>query len=162
MAAVTALCLGGSGCLTVNPATHPRRTNDDLHVSPRSSAPFRQGKRPVDEQDFYELAGDRGAVNLIKNERRTLVGTQMAWQGMGLLSIAGVGVGAGGLAAGVVWVQQEGPIGLIALLPGTFLMMGSIVAIPLSYVYAADAADAMVEPILPMSRAEKAADKANR
>jgi hypothetical protein len=76
--------------------------------------------------------------------------------------IGGIVVGAGVMAGGIVWTTIAGPIGLVALLPGVGLMMGSIVAVPLAYVYADDAATFMSRPMLPKSRASAAANRYNK
>ena len=151
-----ALCLvvvvNGAGCLAANPAYGLRPSGEPLSVvGSGQNIGFRQGSRPIDEQDFYSIAGDGGAADTIRNRRRSLVVEQMAWQAVGL---AGIG--------GIVWTTVAGPIGLVALLPGVGLMMGSIVAVPLAYVYADDAASFMSRPMLPKSRATAAANRYNK
>jgi hypothetical protein len=74
------LALAASGCLTLNPASHPRTTNARLHVE---GGRFFQGRNQIDEQDFYELAGDKDAVKKIQARRRGLVGTQLGGQAAG-------------------------------------------------------------------------------
>ena len=77
---VLVLALAASGCLTLNPASHPRTTNARLHVE---GGRFFQGRNQIDEQDFYELAGDKDAVKKIQARRRGLVGTQLGGQAAG-------------------------------------------------------------------------------
>ena len=162
-----ALCLvvvvNGAGCLAANPAYGLRPSGEPLSVvGSGQNIGFRQGSRPIDEQDFYSIAGDGGAADTIRNRRRSLVVEQMAWQAVGLAGIGGIVVGAGVMAGGIVWTTVAGPIGLVALLPGVGLMMGSIVAVHLAYVYADDAASFMSRPMLPKSRATAAANRYNK
>ena len=67
VAVVVALLATGSGCLALNPARHVRATGEALHADARGD---RQGDERIDEQDLYELAGDRDAVRRICAHRR--------------------------------------------------------------------------------------------
>jgi hypothetical protein len=72
-AVVVALLVLASGCLALNPARHVRSTGEALYADTRG---YRQGDEQIDEQDFYELAGDRDAVRRIRARRRALLGDQ--------------------------------------------------------------------------------------
>jgi hypothetical protein len=151
---------GGAGCLTTNPARGVKATGESLSVT--GSGGFRQGGQAIDEQDFYKIAGDTQAVAAVRQRRLNLVAEQMAWQATGLAGIGGLVLGAGVMAGGIVWTTTSGPIGLVALLPGVGLFMTSLVLVPLAYVWAADAADAMHAPTFTVERARAAADRYNR
>ena len=103
-----------------------------------------------------------GAVATIRQRRRVLVGDQLAWQAVGLASIGGIVVGGGVMAGGIVWTAESGPVGLLALLPGVGLLMGSVIAVPLAYGYADDAAGMMSSPMLSRSRAVATANRYNK
>lgn len=148
----------GSGCITLNPASQPLSTGEPLRVETYGNrAVFRQGRQVLDEQDFYDLAGDRAAVAAVQNRRRELVALQYAWQGMGLASIAGTALAGGALAGSIYMVREDIFLGELALVGSALALTGGIVAIPLSYVFAADYADEMYEQVLPTARAERAA-----
>jgi hypothetical protein len=151
---------GGTGCLTTNPARGAKATGEYLSVTEHGG--FRQGGQAIDEQDFYRIAGDSLAVAAVRHRRLNLVAEQMAWQAAGLAGIGGLVLGAGVMAGGIVWTTASGPIGLVALLPGVGLFMTSLVLVPLAYVWAADAADAMTAPTFNVQRARTAADRYNR
>ncbi len=155
---VVVSAVGASGCLTTNPANNIRATGEALSVE---GGRFRQGGTPIDEQDFYAIAGDKSAVATIRQQRASLTVEQIAWQATGLAGIVGIGADGGVMAAGIVITSEYGPIGLTALLPGVFFMTGSIVLVPLAYVWAAEAADAMYVQVTPTARAQKAADRYN-
>ncbi len=160
---VVAVAMVDVGCLTTNPAASAYPTGEELTVTSRGDDfGFTQGSRPIDEQDFYHVAGDDDAVATIRQRRRVLVGDQLAWQAVGLASIGGIVVGGGVMAGGIVWTSESGPVGLLALLPGVGLLMGSVIAVPLAYVYADDAAGMMSSPVLSRSRAVSAAKRYNQ
>ncbi len=146
------------GCLTTNPARGVRANGEALSAS---NGRLRQGTAVLDEQDFYTIAGDTAAVGTIQRRRASLTAEQIAWQATGLAGIGGIVIGAGGLAAGIVVLDVYGPIGLAVLLPGVFLMTGSIVLVPLAYVWADEAADAMYARTFSTARAREAADRYN-
>lgn len=76
--------------------------------------------------------------------------------------IGGIVVGGGALAGGIVWTVDQGPIGLLLLIPGALLLTGSIVAVPVGYAMAASAADELTgEYVLPPERAKAAAKRHN-
>jgi hypothetical protein len=161
VALVVVVVAGGSGaCLTTNPARGARATGEYLSVADNGA--LRQGGQLLDEQDFYRIAGDKSAAAAVRTKRMNLVAEQVAWQGVGLASIGGLVLGAGVMAGGIVWVSASGPIGLIALLPGVGLFMTNLVLVPLAYVWAADAADAMYQPVFGRDRARAAAERYNR
>jgi hypothetical protein len=149
-----------TGCLTTNPARGVKATGEHLFVTAHGG--FRQGDRAIDEQDFYRIAGDTQAVAAVRQRRLNLVAEQMAWQAAGLAGIGGLVVGAGVMAGGIVWTTVSGPIGLVALLPGVGLFTTSLVLVPLAYVWAADAADAMGAPTFSVERARTVAERYNR
>jgi hypothetical protein len=62
----------------------------------------------------------------------------------------------------VVWTVEQGPIGLVLLLPSVLLLTGSLGADPVGYASADDAARAMDDPVLPVSRAARAAKRRAR
>jgi len=157
---VAVVAVAGTGCLTTNPARGVKATGEYLSVT--DAGGFRQGERAIDEQDFYRIAGDTQAVGAVRQRRLNLVAEQMAWQAAGLAGIGGLVLGAGVMAGGIVWTTVSGPIGLVALLPGVGLFMTSLVLVPLAYVWAADAADAMIAPTFSIQRARTAADRYNR
>lgn len=161
VALVLAASSSAAGCLSLNPARHPRPSDAELRVD---GGRFYQGGTQLDEQDFYEVAGDKNAVRTIRNHRTALIGEQLGGQAAGAGGIGGVVVGGAGLAGGIVWTVQDGPIGLVMLIPSALLLTGSIVAIPVGYVAAAEAADELEsgEPLLPLSRAKDAARRRNR
>ena len=160
---VVAVAVADGGCLTTNPAAFVHPTGEELTVmGSGDDFGFTQGSRAIDEQDFYHVAGDAGAVASIQQRRRVLVGDQLAWQAVGLASIGGIVVGGGVMAGGIVWTAESGPVGLLALLPGVGLLMGSVIAVPLAYVYADDAAGMMSSPMLSRSRAVATANRYNK
>ena len=160
---VVVVAMANGGCLTTNPAAFASPTSEELAVMSRGDDfGWTQGSRSIDEQDFYHVAGDAGAVATIRQRRRVLVGDQLAWQAVGLASISGIVVGGGVMAGGIVWTSESGPVGLLALLPGVGLLMGSVIAVPLAYVYADDAAGMMSAPVLSRSRATATARRYNQ
>lgn len=152
-------CASSPGCLTVGAGGMSSATGEPL--SAPSPGHFRQGRAPVDEEDFYAIAGDDLAVRAVQAHRRSLIATQVGGQFIGYAAIAGLLLGAGALAGGVVLVTEQGPIGLALLVPGTLVMAGSFIAIPLGFVFAANAAAQMSRPVLPHGRALDAADRYN-
>ncbi len=161
LAACALVIASSAACLTANPAMHQRATGEALVVDSRGY--LRQGRAAVDEQDFYEIAGDAAAVQAVRGRRAKIFAAELATQlGVGYGGVAGAVVGGGALAGGIVWTVIDGPIGLIGLIPGALLLTASIVAIPLGFAYAADIGDEMYDPVLPGARAEAAARRYNQ
>ncbi|HEY4224049.1 MAG TPA: hypothetical protein VGO62_21990 [Myxococcota bacterium] len=158
-----ACCASAAGCLTTNPAGLSRTTGEALSVDSHTDPPrLRQGSSAIDEQDFYEIAGDAASVQMIRAHRQAIVWKQAGAQLGGYAGIGGIVVGGGALAGGIVWTVQDGPIGLVALLPGALIVTGSIIAIPVGFASAADYADMESEPLLPSGRALAAAKRYNK
>jgi hypothetical protein len=148
-----------TGCVALNPARHVRATGERLSVDERG---FRQGDEALDEQDFYALVGDDEAVRRIRARRRALLGDQFAGQAMGAAGVGAALVGAAAMTGGIVWTAEQGAPGLLLLLPGVFVLFGGMVVAPLGYVWADDAADAMDDRVLPVSRARHALERSRR
>lgn len=161
------VALTAGGCLTLNPANQTKATGAPLVVDARGgSYRLLQGRSPIDEQDFYGIAGDGAAQREVRATRNDLVASQIAGQSAGAGGIGAALAGGGALAGGIVWTAQDGPIGLVLLLPGALLLTAGVVAIPVGYAMAASAADelwqASSSPLLPQQRAEAAASRYNR
>ena len=85
------------GCVT-NPAVHPRPNSVDLeYIDGPEGKSWRRGSEQLDEQDFYELAGDKEAVEKIESHRASGVRKQT-------LGLAIVGIGIGVLAKTMGWL----------------------------------------------------------
>jgi hypothetical protein len=150
----------GSGCLTLNPANQVRANGEALRVD--DDGALRQGNSEIDEQDFYAIAGDKKALAQVRNHRFDLITTQIAGQVAGAAGIGGIVIGGGTLAGGIVWTADQGPIGLLLLIPGALVLTGSIIAVPVGYAMAANAADELTtEYVLPRERASAAAKRYN-
>ena len=86
------LAIGISPACVTNPATRPSPNNVELaYVEDSDGAPWRRGDEKLDEQDFYELAGDKPAVEEIKSHRasgvrKQTIGTIMMGIGIGVLA----------------------------------------------------------------------------
>ncbi|MGE0402014.1 MAG: hypothetical protein AB7T06_35250 [Kofleriaceae bacterium] len=87
------LLLGAASACVTNPAKHPSPTNVELAYDDASEdSPWRRGDEQLDEQDFYELAGDKPAVEEIEDHRasgvrKQTIGTVM--MGIGAAVLAG-------------------------------------------------------------------------
>jgi hypothetical protein len=80
-----------AGCAT-NYASAQRPTGEPL--SAEWVATFRQGKSPIDEQDFYAIAGDKNASNEIATEREKGILFNRVGIGLAAVGIAGLVGGA--------------------------------------------------------------------
>ncbi len=149
-----------NGCLTLNPANQVRANGQPLGVD--DDGALRQGNSELDEQDFYAISGDKRALQEVRNHRFDLITTQIAGQVAGAAGIGGIAIGGGTLAGGIVWTVDQGPIGLLLLLPGALVLTGSIIAVPVGYAMAANAADELTgDYVLPQERARAAAKRYN-
>lgn len=149
-----------TGCLTLAGSGYASDTGDMLS-SPAHGA-FRQGRTPIDEEDFYTIAGDDHAVAVVRAQREGLVAEQIGWQLVGYGAIPMMFAGIGGLSAGIALLDEDiDGLGAGVLVAGTLVMVASFVAIPLGFVFASDAADAMSDPVLPHGRALDAAGRYN-
>lgn len=160
IAVVSAVCLQASGCLTVAGSGMHDATGEALS-SPRPGD-FRQGRSRIDEGDFYRIAGDARAVSAIQQHRSGLVAEQIGWQVFAFSGIPGIVASSAALAGGIVLLTEyDNDLGIALVVPGALFLMGSIAAIPLGFVYADEAGDAMLAPVLPHGRALDAADRYN-
>lgn len=149
-----------TGCLTLAASGYASDTGDPLS-SPRHGA-FRQGRTPIDEEEFYAIAGDDHAVAIVRAQREGLVAEQIGWQIVGYGAIPVMLAGIGGLAGGIALLDEDiDGLGAGVLVAGTLVMVASFIAIPLGFVFAEDAAEAMSDPVLPHGRALDAADRYN-
>src|SRR5687768_13263974 len=89
----------GTGCLTLNPANQTRANGQPLRVD--DDGALRQGSSEIDEQDFYAIAGDKRALQEVRNHRFDLITTQIAGQVAGAAGIGGIAIGGGTLAGGI-------------------------------------------------------------
>jgi hypothetical protein len=100
-----------AGCAT-NYATAQRPTGEPL--SAEWVATFRQGKTPIDEQDFYAIAGDRSASSEIATEREKGILFNRVGIGLAAVGIAGLVGGAtinGKLYGGALLLPIGGVMG---------------------------------------------------
>ncbi len=158
--AIALVGVGASGCLTVAGSGLNDATGDSLAAP--APGDFRQGRSRIDEEDFYRIAGDARAVEAIRQHRAGLVNEQIWLQVLAYSGIPAIVASSVALGGGIVMLSEyDNDLGIALVVPGALLLMGSIAAIPLGLVYAEEAGEEMLYPVLPHERALDAADRYN-
>lgn len=120
------------------------------------------GGMPVDEQDFYELAGDLDAARQIEETRRELVARQEFWATAAPL-VGGVGCVGGGCITAVGTLAFASLVfslvGIVVMPVGLVIMGGGPLIGVLGWSAASAAKSALIHPayLLPVERARAAA-----